>query len=150
MSNAGLLTKSLVLLNSFVSSFKEKKCSGASNWSHLDLWFSTVTGVPASLVGCSLALNGLIFRRRVLSNFWKFYSLSRAQRLDPGRVTHPFLRAGLNKKGADKSLSQSMEIYLITNEYCIRLNMPTACEFLHQEQFPSFHKKDMEHLCLEE
>lgn len=69
MSNAGLLTQSLVLLNSFFSSFKEKKHSGASDWSHLDFWFSAVAGVPAGLVGYSLALNGLIFRRRVLSNF---------------------------------------------------------------------------------
>lgn len=106
--------------------------------------------MPAGLVDYSLALNGLIFRRRVLSNFWKFYSLSRTQKLDPGILTHPFLRAGLNEKGADKSRSQSMEIYLVTNEYCIRLEVPTATEFLHREQFTSFHKKDRECLCLEE
>lgn len=106
--------------------------------------------MPAGLVGYSLALHGLIFRRRVLNNFWKFYSLSRTQKFDPGILTHPFLRAGLNKKGADKSLSQSVEIYLVTNEYCLRLKVPTATEFLHQEQFTSFHKKDRECLCLDE
>lgn len=134
-----------LLLNNF-----KKKQDGASDWSHLNFCFSEVTGVPVSLVGYSLALNGLIFRR-VLSNFWKSYSLSRNQKLDPELLTHPFLKAVLNKKGADKSLSQSMEIFLlITNGCCVRLNKPTASEFWHQEECASFHERNREYLCLKE
>lgn len=49
----------------------QRKQNGTSDLSHLNFCFSQVTG----LVGYSLALNGLIFKRRVLSNFWKIILL---------------------------------------------------------------------------
>lgn len=136
-----------LLLNSFANSFKKKQ-DKASDWSHLNFCFSEVTGVPVSLVGYSLALNGLIFRR-VLSNFWKSYSLSRNQKLDPEILTYPFLKAGQNKKGEDKSQSVGI-LLLITNGCCIRLNIPITNECWYQEECTSFHKRNREYLCLKE
>lgn len=93
---------------------------------------SEVTGTPVSLVGWSVTLNGLCFRQRVLSIYWRLNCLSRSWKKDPGIPRHSFLKANLKRKVTVNV--ESMGIFLLVSSGCwIRLNRPTTGEFWPQE-----------------
>lgn len=71
---------------------------------------SEVTGTPVSLVGWSVTLNGLRFRQRVLSIYWRLNCLSRRWKIDPGIPRHSLLKANLKKSHC---LSQWGYFYLL-------------------------------------